>query len=281
MSSSDAKELPSAPIDHQAFIAQVRRGLESNEAIRALFLGGSFGRGTADAFSDIDFVAVADPKDHDAIVRAWRDLLESIAPVVFWSERRFGSILLNAITEDWLRCDLFLVAPASLKGRAQDSVKPLVDRDGIYVSLPETLAPKQPDPNRVSGLIHEFIRVLGLLPVAMGRGEYYTSAGLGVGLQRDALMNLMLEEVTLPDIGGALHLSRVLPPEDMEVLQALPFPSPTRAELIDANLALARQFFPRARALASRIGLAWPERFEAATRRVLERQLGHEADISW
>ena len=91
----------------------------------------------------------------------------------------------------------------------------------------------------------------------------------------------MLEQVPDPDPGGALHLSRLLPPDEMRMLEGLPFPRPVRSEVIQAHMAVAREFFPRARILASQVGLAWPEAFEAAARRKLERQLGGEADISW
>jgi hypothetical protein len=52
----------------------------------------------------------------------------------------------------------------------------------------------------------------------------------------------------------------VLPEADMRLLEGLPYPRPDRAEIIAANIATARAFFPRARALAERIGVPWPPR---------------------
>ena len=262
------------PIDQHAFIERVRQDISNESAVRGLFLAGSYGRGTADAFSDVDFVALAPESDHAEVAAAWRRLIESIAPVVFWNEINFGSsLLLNAVTEDWLRCDVVIMQPSSLRGRAQDTVKPLIDRDGIYASLPETLPPAQPDPKRVRHLINEFIRVLGLLPVAIGRREYVLGV-TGTGLLRDLLTQLLLQEVTIPDKDGALHLSRLLPDDQMKMLADLPYPRPDEAQVIEANVALARAFFPRARRLAERIDLPWPTAFEEATRRNLERRLG-------
>jgi hypothetical protein len=51
--------------------------------------------------------------------------------------------------------------------------------------------------------------------------------------------------------------------------------------LVDAHIAIARAFFPLARALASRLGIAWPDEFEAATRRHLQTAFGAETEISW
>lgn len=189
-------------------------------------------------------------------------------------------MLLNAVTDDWLRCDLIIVTPDRFTGRSRDRLRPLFDRDGLYDALPDTLTPRQPDPARVARLIGEFIRVLGLLSVVVGRREYFTAV-YGAGLQREALMNLMLEEVTVPDPGGALHLSTVLPADRMAVLSALPCPRPDRDEVIAAHIEIARQFFPRARVLAATLGVDWPGAFEAAARRALRRQFGDEYDVDW
>jgi hypothetical protein len=64
-------------------------------------------------------------------------------------------------------------------------------------------------------------------------------------------------------------------------LRSLPYPQPERDEVIEANFAMARAFMPRARAMAQRLGIAWPEVFEAATRRRLAATLGEYAGRAW
>ncbi|MGF1626311.1 MAG: nucleotidyltransferase domain-containing protein [Alphaproteobacteria bacterium] len=260
-------------MDHEPLFRAIADRLRPEPGLAALFLAGSHGAGTADRFSDIDLVAVADAGHHGPVAALWREVLESLHPVVFWNERRGRGILLNAISEDWLRCDLHIVARDDLAGRCRATLRPLFDRAGVYDALPATLPPAQPDPERVRRSIDEFIRVLGLMTVGIGRGEYVTMVK-GVGLLRDLLTDLMLEECPLPDRGGVLHLSRLLPPERMAQLQALPWPGPERDALIAANLAIAEAFFPLARRLARDLAVAWPERFEAATRRHLQKELG-------
>lgn len=154
-------------------------------------------------------------------------------------------------------------------------MRPLFDRSGIYETLPEDLPPATPDPKRVSYLIHEFIRVLGLMTVGIGREEYVTLVK-GSALLRDLLTDLMLEECPLPDRGGALHLSRLLKTDQMALLEALPYPGPKREALIEAHIAIAEAFFPMARRLAIQLSVEWPHRFEAATRQHLATELGIE-----
>ena len=92
-------------MDHDALIADIVRRLQDNVHLNGLFLGGSHGRGTADQWSDIDFIAVAAPDAHAAMAADWRDALQSITPIVFWNQIDGAGIVLNAITADWQRIE--------------------------------------------------------------------------------------------------------------------------------------------------------------------------------
>jgi predicted nucleotidyltransferase len=266
-------------VDQQQLIAAIRGPMDI-EAVRGLFLAGSFGRGTADEWSDVDFIAVAADGQERTVSDHWRAALEAITPIVFWQELPRGVIVLNAVSEEWLRCDVTIATAKDFGRRAKNTVKPLIDRDGIYDQLPDTLPPKEPDAGTVRYLIHEFIRMLGLLPVGAGRGEYVTMV-LGVSMMRGHLETLLMQDVTNPDPGGMLHQSKLLSPEQMQLLRSLPYPGPERDALIEANFAVARAFMPRARAMADRLGIEWPEAFEAATRKRLAATLGEETGRAW
>lgn len=267
-------------MNQQDLIDTVKVALRDDPAIRALFLAGSYGRGTADEYSDVDLIALVAPEDQATFAARWRMMLHAITPIVFWNELNRGGLIINAVSNEWLRCDLSIVAPDNLGQRAKNTIKPLIDRDGIYNALPDSLPPKAPDPGTVRYLIHEFIRMLGLLPVGAGRGEYVTMV-LGVGMMRGHLETLLMQDVTNPDPGGILHQSKLLPPDQMQLLASLPYPGPEREALIEANFEIARQFMPRARAMAKRLDIAWPEEFEAATRRQLSLMLGEAAGSAW
>lgn len=261
-------------MDQKAFIAAITERMRPAPRLKGLFLGGSFGRGTADALSDVDLVAVAEPERWAEIGQAFRQAVEATVPVIY-TNVLYGGALFNVISEQWLRCDFSIVTPQDFAKRAKDLVKPLLDPENLYAALPESLPPRTPDPNRVNGLILEFIRVIGLLPVALGRGELVTGVA-GVGLLRDMLGNLLLEDVTLPDRGGILHMSKLLPPDQMRMLADLPYPRPDREQLVVAQLALAKAFMPRAKAMTARLGLPWPTAFEMATQRNLEKVTGRQ-----
>jgi hypothetical protein len=256
----------------QALIARVTSALEPDQRVRGLFLSGSFGRGTADAWSDVDFIALIPADQQEAFVGEWRGLLDAIMPVVFYQRLPFAPVL-HAISKDWLRCDLMFVAPDQTGSMTQDRHQPLIDRDGIHAALAPTLPPPQIDTRRLEGTVNEFIRVLGLTPVAVGRNEIEL-IGLGTGMLRRMLTDLLVIEKNHADTGGILHLSRLLDDEQMALMATIPVPVRSVHSSIDSQFALARVFLPRAQLLYAQLGMDWPEPFVAATRANLERHLG-------
>ncbi|RYE60614.1 MAG: nucleotidyltransferase domain-containing protein [Hyphomicrobiales bacterium] len=264
-------------MNQQDIIAAAKTAFADDGAVRGLFLSGSFGRGTADEWSDVDLLAVVGRDDQRAVADRWKEALGRLTPIVYWNEIDRGGMLINAVSEDWLRCDLYMVEPGNIGHRAKNTVVLLIDRDGIFDVLPDALPLKSPNPHALRYQINEFLRVLGLTPVAFGRGEYLTAV-MGNGLLRGLLTELFMQDVTDPDTGGILHMSKLLPTEQIELMSDLPFPRARPEELIAANLAVAQVFMPRARALAEQLGVEWPEAFEAATRRVLREKMGVVAD---
>ncbi|MEO3386431.1 hypothetical protein [Mesorhizobium sp. CAU 1741] len=265
----------------QAFIEKIGAAVSGDMRFEALFLGGSFGRGSADAYSDLDFIGLVDADSGDLTAAAWQGIVEAISPVVFWNRLDRGGPLLNAITQDWLRIDVHILTPAAFldrvpsSGASRATLVPLVDRQGIFDTLPAYPGKTAPNGQQVDHLIREFIRVLGLIVVGLGRDERVLGV-TGAGLLRDLLTKLMIEETQSPERGGALHLSRIITADQMAELESLPYPGPTRADVLKAHSALAKNFFPRATRLAAELDLPWPDAFENATRRHLERAFGIE-----
>ena len=261
------------------FIGRIRDTLEGDTKVIGLFLGGSFGKGQADAHSDVDLLAVVARDEQPEFGRTWRQHLEAIAPVVFWNELHKEDLVINAITEEWQRIDLVLADEATFKKRSKDSLRPLIDRQGLYAILPATIPWPGPNKGYISYLVKEFLRVLGLLAVVNGRGEYLLSIA-GVDLLRMMLFNLLSEEVERADKGGMLAWSRRLSAEQLSLLATIPPVAPTRESVVEAHLAVAAAFLPRARKLAQTWDIEWPQAFEDATWKYLQREVGIERPTS-
>lgn len=244
-------------------IATITDALKADDRIRGLFLSGSHATGLDDAWSDIDFLIVS-PEATEVAAGLFIDAAGRTGEIVLCRDRIVRPALVNIVTAEGLRLDAIILKPDQMGGHSQATLKPLFDRDGLYDALPERPASSATPPARLRYQFEEFIRILGLLPVAAGREEYLNGV-TGVFHLRNLLVDLLVEETAAPYRGGALHLNRLITDEQKELLASLPVPAPTRRAMIDAHLAYARAYLPRARRLAQARGIDWPERFESAT----------------
>jgi len=259
--------------DRDALIERLVAALGAHEAVRGVWLGGSLGRGEGDAYSDVDLVVAVDDAGREDFLDGWDAVAASIAPIVLSSRLGGGSFaVLNHVTAGWLRFDVSVVRPAAMSGYTRTGVRTLLDRDGLDATLRPHGELTPPDARRVAALTTEFFRVLGLLPVVVGRQEYAVGAS-GAGLLRTMLIQLATEDVPAEDRGGVLHLRRLLPARRMAEIDALPAIEATRESVVAAHLAAAALFLPLARDLSARTGVAWPDTLESALRTHLAREL--------
>ncbi|MBY3182577.1 hypothetical protein HFO24_12990 [Rhizobium laguerreae] len=78
----------------EQFIEKIRQVVSGDPRVVGLFLAGSFGKGQADTYSDIDLLAVVARDDQAEFSGAWRQQLEKIAPTAdrqTWLVRHFAS----------------------------------------------------------------------------------------------------------------------------------------------------------------------------------------------
>lgn len=253
--------------DQQALLDQLLAALAADPRIRSAWLSGSFGKGAGDAWSDVDLTLVVD--EPTACLRDCAAGAIALPATVF-SHFVHGRIF-SGVTPAWTRFDLAFLTPSEFA---------LQDGAGLVHLIGEAAAPPprpvSPDPDapgRISRLVHEFLRVLGLSPVCIGREEWLVGQQ-GVELLRGMQVELMLEANGVPrSARGAKRLNGFLREDQRAALEALPAPAAERAALLAAQGEIARLFLEEARPLAHRLGVAWPEAFEAATREHLRREL--------
>lgn len=243
---------------------QLAEALRDQPTVRALFLGGSHGNGLADAYSDLDFVLVSEGGASDALAAIVEQAIAQTGQIVMWRDRSVAPVLINAITAPANRIDVLMFTPAQAKGHAQDRLLPLFDHDDILTTLPKTTLHGTPDPKRMAYQFEEFIRILGLLPLAIGREEYINGVA-GVFHLRNLLVEFLIAETNTPMRGGALQLNRLLSEEQRDLLISLPPPIATREGVIKAHKTYAAAYLHRARAYANQNAIPWPEQFEDVT----------------
>ncbi len=256
----------------QFLIDSITRVLSADTRIQSAWLTGSLGKGGGDEFSDVDVTVVVPDASFEETLSAYSSDTSGIAPVVF-TQVVHGRVV-NAVAEDWSRFDLTFVKPGEFAVMPLTAARPLFNRgtpERVFAAPP----PYKTSAQRVLQLSNEFIRVIGLTPVGIGREEFTTLLE-GVGLLRRMLLDLMLEANGIGPMtrGGALHMNLFLTNEQRGALESLPPVQATRASIVASGVALARIFLPLAKKLAVETNATWPVAFEEATRKHLARTLG-------
>lgn len=252
---------------HAAFLRALVEAARSHPGVKGLFVSGSLAKGEADEFSDLDFVAVADP------IPSWPDLVKTFTELVLVRESTFGPKLTNMVTGDWMRCDILTLPPEAFGAfQAVTALKPVFDPAGLLTGAEPVTLQLKPDVHKISAAIEEFIRVLGLTPVVLGRDEHVLAV-TGLTLMRANLMTILVEATAQGGRRGALHLRGVLPPEDLALLRSLDLPAAEPNAIRAATCRYAAAFFARGREIADGLGIVWPTQLEAAVRRHLSRTL--------
>ena len=260
-------------IDH---IAAMLRDLER---AGGAFLGGSYGRGEADAVSDVDvYVVVASADDIPGMLTELSNNLAKVQPILF-SNLLPNARTINAITKEWLRFDFTVLTQQEIGFFAQNQLKPLFDRFGVAARMrPVAEYSRNLSGDGLLEIVTEFIRVLGLSMVVNGRDDVILGQ-TGTNLLRDMLVRVMVFENGGQPQRGALSLKRNLTPPQYSVLTALPPLEATWPSVFARSKALAEQFFPRARALANELGAKWPDEFQRVTLELLRTKLGLNIEL--
>lgn len=255
-------------VEQHQLIGQITQFLLRDDDIEAVWLAGSLGAGRGDEFSDVDLVVVAkDGIAREVSARLTAIVTEAVQPVFL--NRLFGGRVLNVVTPDWRRFDLSIIQREELARFDARELKPVFNK-GESEPQPRSLPAYRPSPEAVLNVVNEFLRVLGLAHVAIGRHEWEVALA-GLDLLRRLTYDLMLEENAIHPAhrGGALHRNPLLTQDQRAEFASQPPVGPDRASIVAASEALAQIFLPRAKRLAAEIGTTWPTAFEEATRRKL------------
>jgi hypothetical protein len=261
--------------EQQALFDALAAHLERETMVEALWLAGSLGAGGGDAYSDIDLLALAaDGRAGDLSTRLAADCIAAFDAVLV--NPLYGGRVLNVVAAAWQRFDLTIVEREHLERYDANALTPVFNRGESAPSAKPASVYRTP-PDKLIALVNEFLRVLGLAPVGIGRAEWQITLS-GLDLLRRMTFDLMLEENSIDPAkrGGALHPSRFLTDAQKAAFASLPTMAAEPTSLMAGQAAFARLFLPRARALADQIGAPWPQAFEDATRRHLRAALGLE-----
>ncbi|MBC7804869.1 MAG: nucleotidyltransferase domain-containing protein [Akkermansiaceae bacterium] len=242
--------------------------VQADSRAGAAWLAGSFGRGDADAYSDIDLhVLVPSEADADAIEADMSGWLAPVAPLV--GAKKVFTHLYHCVTTKGDRIDvLFYVEPSHETDTREIVV--LKDNGGV---LRHADGPLFDAAKAMSVDVAEIWRMTLLLPVMLGRGEYLRLFH-GISIKYGFILNLLVRGRGYPRPVGVKKLNDLLRPEDRQrMAEAVRVPILDAVSLARAELRLAAIVRDLGPECCARIGVPYPQEWEDVTRGRLQRDL--------
>lgn len=252
------------------FLADVRTRLNDDTQVQAAWLAGSFGRGSADRYSDIDLHLLL--ADVDAFRAGAREWLESLRPLVLY-KLLFDGQMVNALTDDGLRIDIWLHAEAVSLDPA--SVDVLLDRSSVLrLEAPSATTPDSAQTaSALLAQIEEFWRCIALLPTVIGRQEFLV-AFTGLTVELGLVTEILMAAYGAQRERGVKILNPYLGDECRAELEAALQMNGLNAEsLIAAHMALAGVVCSHGPRIAQRYGFAYPAALQEAVLHYAAREL--------
>lgn len=262
-----------------AYLQQLQSALEANPVIKAAWLSGSFGRGNADRYSDIDLNLWLDNTDVALFREGTQAWLNALRPLVLF-RWMFNSRMVNALTVDGLRLDMWLHTDAPTLDKSR--VEVLLDREN-GLQFAEAVAPADTEAlkGRLLDQISEFWRCLSLSPSVLGRDERIVAL-TGLTIMANILTDVIIVGYGIPRDSGMKRLNPFLPEKlRQEIEEALSFDGLTNNGLAQATLTLARIMQAEGRQLAARHGFEYPIALENAAMEYTMREWAMIGVVEW
>jgi hypothetical protein len=260
--------------NHQVVLNRFVAACQVDARVVAAFLGGSYARGTADAYSDLDLGLITTDM-------AYEDFLAGRAPFI----RLLGEPL---FLEHFDRPDnVFFIFPDGTEGelalgRASDfthmscgSYRVLLDKTGIlagavFLGYEPTQAEQIETLRR---LVTWFWHDLSHFITAMGRGQLWWAHGQLEALRRYCVnLARLRQNFSDPDVGaeGYFKVEQALPVEQLSALQATYCPLEQGA-MLQAALVIIRFYQELAPLLAQTHGISYPAELDRVMSNRLEQ----------
>ena len=173
----------------ERFINALAAKADSDPRIRAAWLTGSFGKGKADRWSDVDAHLLINSSALDEFSAGAPAWLAQIRPLVF-VRRMFDEKMINAMTDQAMRLDLWLHG-GQRADVTEGETRALCAEEGALAWRPhpdDALTPEAAAELLGKG-IPEFWRCVAMLPVVVGREEKL------VGAAGNSIILLLLTDV--------------------------------------------------------------------------------------
>jgi predicted nucleotidyltransferase len=251
--------------NHQAFVDRFVKACLADDRIVAAFLGGSYAKGHADAYSDIDLCVITTDSYFEEFLNEREAFLRSLGDLVFLEDFDIPNIAFYIFADD-TEGELNFGSESRLDQIHSGPFKILLDKKNILAgaAFPPFEPPSSERVEKLRGLIYGFWHELSHFITAMRRDQLWWARGqlealrsIGVNLAR--LKNNFLD----PDFGEEAYfkIETLMPVEQLADLRETFCPMEKDA-MLNAVVAIVHFYQELAPSLAHEHGLKYPQGLE-------------------
>ena len=257
---------------HQEYLKAFADKAASDVHILAAWLEGSFARGTADRYSDLDIHLLVAEEDKETFQQRLESWLSDVQLLVLFRET-FPGRMMTCITTAGLRLDVWLHA-ADTVSLERTKVHVLSAAEGC-IQFKE--ACKDIESKDVSSVLkqhfNEFWRVLAILPTVLGREEYIAGF-MGTTFVVTSLTEVLIIGNRKQRDRGVKNINAFIPQVIREEIETvLTIPSINRENIARAHLRLATIMQRCGPDIAEQHGLTYPFDLEKVVVNYVSREL--------
>ena len=272
METNKASE-PGIPPNHQTVLDRFVVACQSDDRITAAFLGGSYARDAADAYSDLDLYLITTDDDFNGFYAQRSAFMRRLGDPVFIEDFDIPNIVFY-ILADGTEGELGLGCESRFDDIHHGPYQVLVDKKGILTGA--VFTGQEPDlvgqTEKLRRLIFWFWHNLSHFITALGRGQLWWAQGQLEELRRYCVnLARLRSDFTDAEAGTEpfFKLEQVIPVEQLSPLQPTFCPM-ARDEILASGLALVQFYKELAIPLAMTHGISYPDILERVMLRRLE-----------
>jgi hypothetical protein len=251
----------SGPKTHQVALDRFVSASEADPRVLAAFLGGSYARGAADAYSDLDLCLVTADDTYADFYADRHSFMRQVGEPIFLEDHRgLRADVLFFVFADGTEGELALSPVSAFHRMHVGAYRPLLDRMGLLVDV-SFLPPQRTQDEQVEtvrrlimwfwhDLLHHF-----LTPIA--RGELWSAYGALDDLRRTCLDLARFTVNPEADLDAYEQVERLVPTLHLAPLAAMCCPL-ERADMIRAACEIVRYYEQTAPPLAQTYSIAYP-----------------------
>jgi predicted nucleotidyltransferase len=264
------------PHNHQLVLSRFVAACQADERIVAAFLGGSYARGTTDAYSDLDLYLVTTDEAYDDFFAGRMDFIHLLGEPIFLKESRdYGFDLMLFIFAEGTEGELGLGRESHFTHIHGGPHKVLLDKKGILAGVlfplyePDEVEQVETLHSMISWFWHDLLHHF-MTPIA--RGQLWSAYGALEDLRRTCVNLARLRQNFEAVAEGYEKIEQAIPVEQLAPLQTTFCPM-EREDMLQAALVVVRFYQELAPPLARAHGIPYPAELDRMMYERLEKLL--------